>query len=133
MIVGYKDRFIGTIETPFKTLDWESDIASVGKFDKLVIPQHRIEYFKYQGRVVWDKKNISQVDPTPHLHNLSTEELIPGEKALLDIVRGTIKPKKHEEIMCRECGRSFISDKNLQKHISTYHKPGMAGRVTKVK
>ena len=57
MIVGYKDRFIGTIETPFKTLDWESDIASVGKFDKLVIPQHRIEYFKYQGRVVWDKKN----------------------------------------------------------------------------
>ena len=25
-------------------------------------------------KVVWDKKGISQANPTPHLHNLSTEE-----------------------------------------------------------
>ena len=39
-------------------------------------------------KVVWDKQDISQADPTPHLQSLSTEELIPGEAALLDITRG---------------------------------------------
>ena len=29
-------------------------------------------------KVVWDKRNIRQADPPPHLYNLSTEELIPG-------------------------------------------------------
>ena len=51
----------------------------------------------------------------------------------MDIVRGTIKPKKHKEVICGECGRSFISEKNLQKHVSTYHKPGVTGCVTKGK
>ena len=49
-------------------------------------------------KVVWDKCGISQADPTPHLQNLSTEELVPRENALLKIVSGTIKPKKPKEI-----------------------------------
>ncbi|XP_078491314.1 uncharacterized protein LOC144747484 [Ciona intestinalis] len=53
--VAYEDRFMGTIEKGFSEFDWENDISSVGP-DILAIPQHRIQYFKYKRRVVWDKK-----------------------------------------------------------------------------
>nr|XP_018671306.1 uncharacterized protein LOC100175594 isoform X2 [Ciona intestinalis] len=53
--VAYEDRFKGTIEKGFSEFDWENDISSVGP-DILSIPQHRIQYFKYKSRVVWDKK-----------------------------------------------------------------------------
>ncbi|XP_069804227.1 uncharacterized protein [Dendropsophus ebraccatus] len=54
-IVGYLDRFLGTIEKPFSAFCWE-DLSSVG-VDVLAIPQHRIQYFKYRDMVVWDKAN----------------------------------------------------------------------------
>ncbi|CAK8698489.1 unnamed protein product [Clavelina lepadiformis] len=55
-IVGYEDRFVGIVEKDFGDFDWDSDIASVGP-DILAIPQHRIQYFKYQDEIVWDKRN----------------------------------------------------------------------------
>ncbi|KAM4703962.1 leukocyte receptor cluster member 9 [Rhinophrynus dorsalis] len=51
--IGYLDRFLGVIEKPFSSFCWE-DLASVGH-DVLAIPKHRIQYFKYQSLVVWDK------------------------------------------------------------------------------
>ncbi|KAG6925891.1 leukocyte receptor cluster (LRC) member 9 [Chelydra serpentina] len=51
--VGHLDRFSGVREDAFTAFSWE-DLASVGP-DVLAIPQHRIQYFKYRGRVVWDK------------------------------------------------------------------------------
>ncbi|KAG8567938.1 hypothetical protein GDO81_013836 [Engystomops pustulosus] len=57
-IVGYLDRFLGTIEKPFSAFCWE-DLASIG-VDVLAIPKHRIQYFKYQNLVVWDK--ASRID-----------------------------------------------------------------------
>ncbi|XP_073427125.1 protein tweety homolog 1 isoform X4 [Dendrobates tinctorius] len=57
-IVGYLDRFLGTIEKPFSAFCWE-DLASLG-VDVLAIPKHRIQYFKYQDLVVWDK--VSRID-----------------------------------------------------------------------
>ncbi|XP_075694953.1 leukocyte receptor cluster member 9 [Rhinoderma darwinii] len=57
-IVGYLDRFLGTIEKPFSAFSWE-DLASIG-VDVLAIPKHRIQYFKYQDLVVWDK--TSRID-----------------------------------------------------------------------
>ncbi|KAM5132307.1 leukocyte receptor cluster member 9-like [Mantella aurantiaca] len=51
--VGYLDRFLGVIEKPFSAFCWE-DLASTG-IDVLAIPKHRIQYFKYQQLVVWDK------------------------------------------------------------------------------
>ncbi|KAM4014921.1 leukocyte receptor cluster member 9 isoform 1-T2 [Anomaloglossus baeobatrachus] len=57
-IVGYLDRFLGTIEKPFSAFCWE-DLASLG-VDVLAIPKHRIQYFKYHKLVVWDK--VSRVD-----------------------------------------------------------------------
>ncbi|KAM8927764.1 leukocyte receptor cluster member 9 [Pelodytes ibericus] len=51
--IGYLDRFLGVIEKPFSEFSWE-DFASVG-YDVLAIPKHRIQYFKYQSTVVWDK------------------------------------------------------------------------------
>ncbi|XP_040288792.1 leukocyte receptor cluster member 9 isoform X2 [Bufo bufo] len=57
-IVGYLDRFLGIIEKPFSAFCWE-DLASIG-VDVLAIPKHRIQHFKYQDLVVWDK--ASRID-----------------------------------------------------------------------
>ncbi|CAM2110151.1 unnamed protein product [Caretta caretta] len=51
--VGHLDRFSGVREDAFTAFSWE-DLASVGP-EVLAIPQHRIQYFKYRDRVVWDK------------------------------------------------------------------------------
>lgn len=51
--IGYLDRFLGILEEPFASFSWE-DLASVGP-GILAIPKHRIQYFKYGTRVVWDK------------------------------------------------------------------------------
>ena len=53
-IVGYLDRFIGIQEKGFKDFSWE-DISTVGA-DVLAVPKHRIQYFKYKGMIVWDKR-----------------------------------------------------------------------------
>ena len=84
-------------------------------------------------KVVWDKQDISQADPTPHLQSLSTEELIPGETALMDIIRGNTRSRKNKEIICVHCGKFFINKKNHQKHVNRYHKEGATGRVAKGK
>lgn len=52
--VGYLDRFTGIIEKPFQEFFWE-DISSVGD-TVLAVPKHRIQYFKYRGEIVWDKR-----------------------------------------------------------------------------
>ncbi|XP_074873843.1 leukocyte receptor cluster member 9 [Carettochelys insculpta] len=51
--VGHLDRFLGVREDPFTAFSWE-DLASAGP-EVLAVPQHRIQYFKYRGRVVWAK------------------------------------------------------------------------------
>lgn len=53
-IVGYKDRHTSKIkEKP--AADWSSETT-----DEEFIPEHRIEYFKRSGEVIWDKS--SRVD-----------------------------------------------------------------------
>ena len=59
--VGYLDRFLGILEKCFADFSWE-DLASVDHFVDLAIPRHRIQYFKYLGEIVWDKrKRIDKV------------------------------------------------------------------------
>ena len=53
--VGYLDRFLGIMEKCFADFSWE-DLASVDHFVDLAIPRHRIQYFKYLGEIVWDKR-----------------------------------------------------------------------------
>ncbi|XP_078233153.1 leukocyte receptor cluster member 9 [Pogona vitticeps] len=53
--VGYLDRFLGIVEQPFNAFSWE-DLTSAGPA-VLAIPKHRIQYFKYRDRTVWDKGN----------------------------------------------------------------------------
>ena len=43
-------------------------------------------------KLIWEARSVNQTNPTPQLQNLSGEEIIPGERALMDIVRSTIKP-----------------------------------------
>lgn len=54
-IVGYEDRFEGIIEVPVWSLNWEDDIAATGPNDKLAIPEHRIQHFKWNSEIVWER------------------------------------------------------------------------------
>ncbi|XP_060712992.1 leukocyte receptor cluster member 9 [Hemiscyllium ocellatum] len=51
--VGYHDRFLGTVEQPFELFTW-GELAEA-ELGALAIPQHRIQYFKHRGRLVWDR------------------------------------------------------------------------------
>ncbi|KAL7647024.1 UNVERIFIED_CONTAM: hypothetical protein RMT77_002281 [Armadillidium vulgare] len=51
--IGYLDRFDGVVEKPFSAFTWEH--LADAEIDDLAIPQHRIQYFKYKGKTVWDK------------------------------------------------------------------------------
>lgn len=53
--VGYLDRFSGVVEKPFTAFSWEH--LSMVDLDQLAVPQHRIQYYKYKGVKVWDKKD----------------------------------------------------------------------------
>ncbi|GFY37539.1 leukocyte receptor cluster member 9 [Trichonephila inaurata madagascariensis] len=57
--VGYLDRFDGIIEKPFTSLDWRD--PSIVDNHTLALPKHRIQYFKYLSRKVWDKRNRTDI------------------------------------------------------------------------
>ena len=49
-LIGYDDRFIGILEVPFDNFDRDTT-------SETFIPLHRIIYFRYKGRVVWDRRD----------------------------------------------------------------------------
>ena len=53
--LGYLDRFVGICEEPFQKFSNWGDLANA-ELDSLAVPQHRVQYFKYRGVKVWDKK-----------------------------------------------------------------------------
>lgn len=55
--VGYLDRFLGILERPFSEFSWDTDIASCNYAEELALPRHRIQYFTYRGRRVWDRES----------------------------------------------------------------------------
>lgn len=52
--VGYTDRFLGVVEEPFGAFCWDEPLAALGP-GALAIPQHRVRYFRFRGRIVWDR------------------------------------------------------------------------------
>lgn len=52
--VGYADRFLGVREEPFAAFCWDEPLAALGP-GVLAVPQHRVRYFRFRGRVVWDR------------------------------------------------------------------------------
>lgn len=52
--VGYADRFLGVCEEPFSAFCWDEPLAALGP-GVLAVPQHRVRYFRFRGRVVWDR------------------------------------------------------------------------------
>lgn len=52
--VGYTDRFLGVQEEPFCAFCWDEPLAALGP-GILAVPQHRIRYFRFRGRLVWDR------------------------------------------------------------------------------
>lgn len=51
--VGYTDRFLG-VQEPFCAFCWDEPLAALGP-GVLAVPQHRIRYFRFRGRLVWDR------------------------------------------------------------------------------
>ncbi|XP_045673372.1 leukocyte receptor cluster member 9 [Phyllostomus hastatus] len=52
--VGYADRFLGVLEEPFNSFCWDEPLAALGP-GSLAVPQHRVRYFRFRGRIVWDR------------------------------------------------------------------------------
>uniref|UniRef100_A0A8C0WKL6 C3H1-type domain-containing protein n=1 Tax=Castor canadensis TaxID=51338 RepID=A0A8C0WKL6_CASCN len=52
--VGYADRFLGVREEPFTAFCWDEPLAALGP-GVLAVPQHRVRYFRFRGRLVWDR------------------------------------------------------------------------------
>ncbi|XP_012883243.1 PREDICTED: leukocyte receptor cluster member 9 [Dipodomys ordii] len=52
--VGYADRFLGVCEEPFSAFCWDEPLAALGP-GVLAVPQHRVRYFRFRGRLVWDR------------------------------------------------------------------------------
>ncbi|XP_072822661.1 leukocyte receptor cluster member 9 [Vicugna pacos] len=52
--VGYVDRFLGVREEPFLAFCWDAPLAALGP-GVLAVPQHRVRYFRFRGRLVWDR------------------------------------------------------------------------------
>lgn len=52
--VGYADRFLGVREEPFAAFCWDEPLAALGP-GVLAVPEHRVRYFRFRGRVVWDR------------------------------------------------------------------------------
>ncbi|KAM9757466.1 leukocyte receptor cluster member 9 [Dama dama] len=52
--VGYVDRFLGVREEPFLSFCWDEPLAALGP-GVLAVPQHRLRYFRFRGRLVWDR------------------------------------------------------------------------------
>ncbi len=55
--VGYIDRFVGLQEKSFTDFDFKVDLSTVSDRHSniLAIPKHRIQYFKYNNEIIWDK------------------------------------------------------------------------------
>ncbi|CAF4003120.1 unnamed protein product [Adineta steineri] len=56
--VGYIDRFLGLQEKSFNDFDFQVDLSTVSDrhSNVLAIPKHRIQYFKYNNEIIWDKE-----------------------------------------------------------------------------
>uniref|UniRef100_G1SBY9 Leukocyte receptor cluster member 9 n=1 Tax=Nomascus leucogenys TaxID=61853 RepID=G1SBY9_NOMLE len=52
--VGYVDRFLGVREEPFSAFCWDQPLAALGP-GVLAVPQHRVRFFRFRGRLVWDR------------------------------------------------------------------------------
>ncbi|KAK2492783.1 hypothetical protein MC885_008632, partial [Smutsia gigantea] len=50
----YVDRFLGVREEPFSAFCWDEPLAALGP-GVLAVPQHRVRYFRFRGRLVWDR------------------------------------------------------------------------------
>uniref|UniRef100_A0A3P9LYA3 C3H1-type domain-containing protein n=1 Tax=Oryzias latipes TaxID=8090 RepID=A0A3P9LYA3_ORYLA len=54
-VVGYVDRFLGVLERPFCDFNWDANPCDCDYSVELALPRHRIQYFSYRGKRVWDR------------------------------------------------------------------------------
>ena len=54
-IVGYVDRFVGLQEKQFDEFSFKNFVDVDFEKQEFGVPQHRIQYFKWRGHIVWDK------------------------------------------------------------------------------
>ena len=75
---------------------------------------------------------MEQAHPAQQLQTLGREELVPGETALLNIVRGN-NSKKDPEKVCVFCNKTFISRENRLKHTDKCHRGTTHHTIGKVR
>lgn len=71
--IGYSDRFSGVKEVPFDNyVTLETEL-----FYNSSIPFHRIQYFKYRGHLVWDRKTrVNLIDGNGYLQFDNVPEIV---------------------------------------------------------
>lgn len=123
-LIGYLDRFVGVIEKPFSDFCWE-DLASAG-IDVLAIPKHRIQYFKYQELVVWDKTSRTDDVFGSTGSGLTILDVIAQHKPLVQTEQNDKEEKKQlaPDVLDEEedCENSTL-DNHLQKQSTKKVRP----------
>lgn len=97
-VVGYEDRFIGIMERPFDAFTW-ADLSTLAQ-TVTAIPRHRIVYFMYRGRIVWDKRNRTD-DVYGSTGGLTLEEVV-------EEVAGALAARSYHAVLLNECTRCLV-------------------------
>ena len=54
---GYLDRHIGIVEKPLAAANWSDSLDTLDLRTTFAVPQHRVQWLKCNGEVVWRKKD----------------------------------------------------------------------------
>ncbi|XP_013790887.1 uncharacterized protein LOC106474741 [Limulus polyphemus] len=123
--VGYLDRFLGIVEKPFLAFDW-SDPSIVDNYT-LAIPKHRIHYFKYKHKKVWDKNERldaifgstgSDISISDLMKEVDEEEKIMNKKGL------EVEEREIDDEMSSIYSDESYSDDSVEVHIQEGAKTG---------
>ena len=65
--------------------------------------------------VVWSSM-VEQNDPIHRMDQVIREEILPGEREFLNIIKGAGRARKDPDTVCIHCGGSFANRENRLKH-----------------
>ena len=97
--VGYIDRFLGLQEKSFLDFDFQVDLSTISDRHSniLAIPKHRIQYFKYNNEIIWDKDTRTDLMFGSTGNQQTINEVIQRHENLLEI---NTNPSYVEYFLC---------------------------------
>lgn len=102
-IIGYEDRFVGIMESPFSV--WENRDISQESF----IPWHRVQYFKCKDKIVWDRRTKEDYifNDQPASSKPLSEETTKEEEKENKEVEVVEEVKEEEEIKTKRTRKNY--------------------------